>query len=48
MRVLQGSGDLLRDALSMGDKRPSKFVKGYEIIGLLVSALGPVACWVVS
>ncbi|MBK5052631.1 hypothetical protein [Paraburkholderia domus] len=48
MLVLQGSGDLLRDAISMGDKEPSQSDKGCEIVGLLVRALRPVACWVVS
>jgi hypothetical protein len=48
MLVLQDSGDLLRDTISMGDKGPSQSDQEYEIGGLLVRALGPVACWVVS
>ncbi|MFL9992646.1 hypothetical protein PQR34_15660 [Paraburkholderia sediminicola] len=48
MLVLQGCGDLLRDAISMGDKGPSQSDQEYEIVGLLVRALSPVACWVVS
>src|SRR5258708_4956309 len=48
MLVLQDSGDLLRDAISTGDKEPSRSDKGCEILGLLVCVSSPVAGWLVS
>jgi hypothetical protein len=48
MRVLQGSGDLLRDAISMGDERPSQPAKDCKRMGLLERTSSPVACWLVS
>jgi hypothetical protein len=35
MRVLQGSGDLLRNAISMGDERPSQPAQDCKRMGLL-------------
>jgi hypothetical protein len=34
MRVLQGSGDLLRETISMGDEKPSQSAKDCKRIDL--------------